>query len=90
MRQHGLRLPDCTSCGRDGRLLTLGDIKAIVQGDRLYRIAERLQDVDCIQCSQRIVRHGLAFSWVNIPPHEASVPAHKRRRRSRRSRQVTP
>lgn len=84
-RLHGLRLPDSTACGRDGRLLTLGDGKAIVQGDRAFRIAASRHAIDCRQCLARIARHGLAFEWADVPPHPASV-AKEQRRRHRRGR----
>lgn len=84
-RRHSLRLPDRTCCGREGRLISLGDTTALalVQGDRLFRIAPSSDDVDCTQCRARAARHGLSFSWAGVPPHDASVAAHKRRRRRR-------
>jgi len=85
-RLHGLRLPDSTACGRDGRLLTLGDTKAIVVCDRLFRIAADFNAIDCVQCLRRIARHGLSFGWLDVGAHPASEAAEKRRRRRRRSR----
>ena len=88
-RLHGLRLPDTTACGREGRLLELANgAKVIVQGDRAHRIAPSFEVIDCRQCLERIARHGLSFAWVDVPAHEASVAAAKRRRNRRRSHHV--
>ena len=88
-RLHGLRLPDCTSCGREGRLISLGDTSALalVQGDRLYRIAQSSDAIDCSLCLARIGRHGWSFAWAGIPPHSDSIAPHKARRRRRRALQ---
>lgn len=84
-RLHALRLPDTTACGRHGRLIALGDRAALVQGDRLHRIAAEHGAVSCTQCLKRMTRHGLAIDWLDVPAHPASEIAHKRRRRRRRS-----
>jgi hypothetical protein len=83
-RLHGLRLPDSTACNVVGRLLSIGDGKAIAQGDRLYRIARAHHAIDCEQCLKRLLYSGAPLNWHDVPSHAASIAKEKRRRRRRR------